>query len=52
PHMYTDINHHVHVYSCHLYQIYGIHKLEAPLTVLTSVMLFQKVYIDVIYMPK
>ena len=49
PHLRADVHH--HVASCHQCQIRSIKKVEVPLTVSTPSRLFQKVYIDVMFMP-
>ena len=49
PHMRADIHH--HVASCHQCQIRSTKKVEIPLTVSTPSRLFQKVYIDIMFMP-
>ncbi|RDB25001.1 hypothetical protein Hypma_008121 [Hypsizygus marmoreus] len=48
-HMHTDIHH--YVVSCHECQIYSTRRMELPLTILRPTSIFQKVYIDVMYMP-
>lgn len=50
PRLYNDIQH--HVASCHTCQTRNTKKLEIPITVSTPVALFQKVYIDIMRMPK
>jgi hypothetical protein len=49
PHLRTDVHHHVS--SCHECQIRSVKKLEMSPTISTPTTLFQKVYIDVMYMP-
>jgi transposase InsO family protein len=50
PHMRTDVHHHVS--SCHECQIRNTKRLELPVTISVPVTIFQKVYIDVMYMPR
>ncbi|RDB16200.1 Transposon Tf2-6 polyprotein [Hypsizygus marmoreus] len=49
PHMRTDVHHHVS--SCHECQIRNTKRMEVPLTISRPTSVFQKVYIDVMYMP-
>jgi transposase InsO family protein len=49
PHLRSDIHHHVS--SCHQCQIRSLKKIEVPPTISTPTALFQKVYIDVMFMP-
>jgi Integrase zinc binding domain len=49
PHLRADV--HQHIASCHQCQIRSIKKVEIPLTVSLPSHLFQKVYIDVMFMP-
>ena len=49
PHLRTDVHHHVS--SCHQCQIRSVKKIEIPPTVSAPTTLFQKVYIDVMFMP-
>ena len=49
PHMRTDV--HYHVASCHECQIRNTKRMELPITISVPSGLFQKVYIDVMYMP-
>ena len=50
PKMRNDVQH--HVASCHTCQIRNTKKLQIPTTVSAPVALFQKVYIDIMRMPK
>jgi hypothetical protein len=47
PHMRIDIHH--HIASCHECQICMLKRMEVPVTI--PVTLFEKVYIDIMYMP-
>jgi len=49
PHMRTDV--HRHVSSCHECQIRNTKRMEVPVTISTPTTLFEKVYVDVMYMP-
>ena len=49
PHMRTDVHH--HVASCHECQVRSTRRMEVPVTISTPATLFQKVYIDVMFMP-
>jgi transposase InsO family protein len=49
PHMRTDVHH--HVASCHECQIRSTKRMELPVTISAPTTVFQKVYIDVMYMP-
>ena len=49
PHMRTDVHH--HVASCHECQIRNTKRMEVPITISTPTTPFQKVYLDVMYMP-
>ncbi|KAJ6556879.1 hypothetical protein B0H10DRAFT_1847393, partial [Mycena sp. CBHHK59/15] len=50
PHMHNDTR--CHVASCHQCKIQSTCHLEIPITVLTPVALFQKMYIDIMMMPE
>ena len=49
PHLRTDVHHHVS--SCHECQIRNTKRMEVPVTISTPSTLFQKIYVDVMYMP-
>ena len=49
PSMRLDVHH--HVASCHECQIRNTKRMEVPVTISTPSSIFQKVYIDVMYMP-
>lgn len=49
PHLRAAVRHHVS--SCHECQIRSLKKMEIPLTVSTPTTLFEKVYVDVMFMP-
>ena len=49
PHMRTDVHH--HVASCHECQIRSTKRMEVPITISAPTTLFEKVYIDVMFMP-
>jgi hypothetical protein len=49
PHLRTDVHH--HVASCHDCQIRTLKRMEVSPTVSMPSTLFEKVYIDVMYMP-
>jgi Integrase zinc binding domain len=49
PHLRANV--HQHISSCHQCQIRSIKKVEIPLTVSLPSHLFQKIYIDVMFMP-
>ena len=50
PHMRADIQHHIR--SCHECQIRSLKRFENPLSVSTSLALFQKIYVDIMHMPE
>ena len=50
PRLYNDVIHHVR--SCHECQIRSVKKVEIPITVSTPAVLFSKIYIDIMLMPK
>lgn len=50
PHMRADIKH--HVASCHDCQIRNIRKFTVPPTISTPAVPWQKVYLDVMFMPQ
>jgi hypothetical protein len=47
--MRTDV--HYHILSCHECQTYTLKKIKVPVTISAPVTIFEKVYIDVMYMP-
>jgi hypothetical protein len=49
PYLRTDVHH--HVASCHECQIRNIKKMEVPLTISTPTAVFEKIYVDVMFMP-
>jgi hypothetical protein len=49
PYLRTDVHH--HVASCHECQIRNLKKMQVPVTISTPASLFEKVYVDVMYMP-
>jgi hypothetical protein len=49
PYLRTDVHH--HVASCHECQIRNLKKMEVPLTISTPTAVFEKIYVDVMYMP-
>ena len=49
PHMRTDVHH--HVASCHECQIRSTKRMEVPITISAPITPFQKVYIDVMFIP-
>lgn len=49
PHLRADVHH--HVASCHECQIRSTKRMEVPITISAPITPFQKVYIDVMYMP-
>jgi hypothetical protein len=49
PHMRTDVHHHIS--SCHECQICTLKKMEVSVTISAPVTIFEKVSIDVMYMP-
>ena len=49
PHMRTDVHH--HVASCHECQIRSTKRMEVPTTISAPTAPFQKIYLDVMYMP-
>jgi len=49
PHLRTDV--HRHVSSCHECQIRSTKRMEVPVTISAPTTLFEKVYVDVMYMP-
>ena len=49
PHMRTDVHHHVS--SCHECQIRSTRRHQVPTTISAPQTIFQKVYVDVMYMP-
>ena len=49
PHMRTDVHHHVS--SCHDCQIRSTKRLQVPITISLPTTIFQKVYVDVMFMP-
>src|SRR6202795_643136 len=50
PYLRTDVHH--HVASCHKCQIRNFKKMEAPLTISMPTSLFEKIYVDVMFMPQ
>lgn len=50
PHMRAHVQHHVR--SCHQCQIREVKRIEIPLTISTPATIFNKVYIDVMVMPR
>lgn len=49
PHLRADVHH--HVASCHECQIRNTKRMEVPITISMPTTPFEKVYIDVMYMP-
>lgn len=49
PHMRTDVHHHVS--SCHECQIRSTKRMELPVIISAPTTIFEKVYIDVMFMP-
>ena len=49
PHLRTDIHHHVS--SCHQCQIRSLKRMQVPVTISTPTTIFEKIYVDVMYMP-
>ena len=49
PHMRTDVHH--HVASCHECQIRSTKRMEVPITISAPITPFQKIYIDVMFIP-
>jgi hypothetical protein len=49
PHMRTDVHH--HVASCHDCQIRSTKQMQVPITISSPVTIFQKIYVDVMFMP-
>jgi hypothetical protein len=49
PHLRADV--HYHVASCHQCQVRSLKKIEISPTISTPTAIFQKVYIDVMFMP-
>jgi len=49
PHMHADVYHHVK--SCHECQIRSLKQIEIPLCISTPIILFAKIYIDIMHMP-
>jgi len=49
PYLRADVHH--HVASCHECQIRSTKRMEVPITISAPITPFQKVYIDVMYMP-
>jgi hypothetical protein len=50
PHLRADVQHHVQ--SCHECQLRSLKRREIPITISAPTSLFQKVYIDVMHMPR
>ena len=49
PHLRNDVHHHVS--SCHECQIRTIKRMEVVPTISTPIAIFEKIYLDVMYMP-
>jgi hypothetical protein len=49
PYLRTDVHH--HVASCHECQLRNMKRMEVPLTISTPTTVFEKIYVDVMYMP-
>jgi hypothetical protein len=49
PHMRSDV--HFHIRTCHQCQLRNTKRVEMPPTISAPVAVFQKIYVDVMYMP-
>ena len=50
PHLRSDV--HFHISSCHECQIRNTRRMELPIQISTPSTLFEKIYVDIMFMPK